>query len=142
MAIKYATLDKAHARAVINNFFEVLQNLCNSDTPLKTADLERSISRQVEFSSNGQVVCHSSSEYLSQIEKYRRAYSSFEINNYMDEPLVADNKAIINYDVQLVERKTKKEIDVNVMAIVTIEDGKIVHWNQVANEKWISHWRS
>jgi limonene-1,2-epoxide hydrolase len=104
--------------------------------------LEKWISRNIEFTSNGQVVCHSSSEYITHLDKYRKAYSSLEIINLMDEPLVADNKAIINYDVDLFERKTNKKIQVAVMAIATIEDSKITHWNQVANEKNTSHWNS
>jgi hypothetical protein len=135
MATKFATLDRAHARTVINNFLDQFQNLCNTTGTLRTTELEKWMSRNIEFSSNGQVVCHNSAEYIAHLDKYREAYSSLEIINLLDDTLVADNKAIANYDVHLIDRKTKKLIKVNVIVIATIEDSKITRWNQVANEK-------
>lgn len=142
MSTKHATLDSAQASTLLHHFLDQFKACCNHPEPIRAADLEKFLAHNVQMSSNGQLVCHSTKEYFARLEKYKERYSHMEVKHLMDEPLIAENKAIINYSVKLTGRDKQDSVELNVMAIATIENDKIAKWNQVVHEKGSSHWDS
>jgi hypothetical protein len=142
MSTKLASLDRAQANTLIHHFLDQFKECCNNSAPLNAADLDKYLAHNIQMSSNGQLVCHTTEEYHGRLEKYKEKYSHIEFKYLMDEPLIADNNAIINYSVKLTGKPKQAPIELNIMAIATIEDGKISKWSQVVHEKGSSHWDS
>lgn len=139
---KSPALDKTRARQILHGFLELFQTLCNTSDTLKTSELDKYLTHNTRLSSNGKIVCHNVTEYLSRIEKYRKKYSHIEIKSLMNEPLIAEHNAIINYVARMTGR-AGQEVELNIMAIAKINDeGKISNWIQVVHEKGTSHWDS
>lgn len=139
MATKSATIDKDHAQTLVEDFFQQFQTACVKNTPPKSADFEKYLSKNFHFTSNGQIAGDSIHDYLKRIERLQQKYSSIELSEPHQELIVAGNQVVINYDAFL-KSKAGKEVQLNIMAIATIEGNKIVDWIQVANEKGSGHW--
>lgn len=138
---KTVTLNKTQTLSAINDFLSLTQKWCNQSNAPSMSDLESALTRNFQISSNGNVVGRSVSDYMNRITRFRQKYSHFDIIGPLEEPLVADNKVALQYEVELTARDGKKS-RVNIMALATLEGNKMAQWTQVAHEQDSSRWDS
>lgn len=131
---KIAALDKNKAASFIDAFFAKFQSLCNRSGMANASDLEPFISSDFLLINNGRVQSQGIASYLKRIGRIKEKYSHLEISNPHEPPLVCGNKFTVYYTVMLTPREGDRS-QVRVMAVATVEDGKLTHWTQVASEK-------
>lgn len=133
-------MDKTKTLGVIFDFFKQFQKWCSPSAATPSlSELEKYISKNLQMSSNGQSVTRSSANYLDRLLKFQKKYSSFQISEPLEEPIIYDNRAAIYYRLDLTT-KTGQHKQVYIMGLVTIEDDKISRWIQVTNEKGLGTW--
>ena len=138
---KSTTVDKTQAISLVDNFLEQFQAVCNQPSPAKASDLDKWLSQNLQVTSNGNVVDRSLQDYINRIGKMKSKYSRIEIQDRLEEPIVSDNKVVVNYDAVLTG-KNNQAVTVNIMAIATVDNNKISRWTQVANQKGTGNWDS
>lgn len=134
---KEKALDKKQTMSLLDNFLQKFQNLCNQQNPPQISDLEKMVAPNFQNMSNGREIGKSRADLLKRIEKLRGKYSNIKIKQH-GEVLISDNKAIIQYDLDVNNRNGQKS-QLTLMAIATIEDNLITQWNQVSHEKGRDH---
>lgn len=136
---KATILDKHEALILLKGFLDEFQNCINHSKALVAAEWERWLSNHFHITSNGKVIAHNLKEYLSDVENFQKRYSHCEIHLMRDECVCADNHLTCYYKVELIGRNNQK-VDLQMMAIATIEHDRITKWLQVAHEKGSGHW--
>lgn len=136
---KALTLDKTQALTLINNFMEKFQEIVNRPNAPKAADLDKLLATSFQLAINEKTDAKNLNDYLSRIMAYQKKFSHVSLSDLLEEPLIMDNKAVVQFEVNLTPRSGKKTI-IAVMAIVTIEGNKIIKWTQVSHDKGSSHW--
>lgn len=138
--VKTPTLSKDQAQTILHGFLQQFQNICNKHTKPNPTEFEKFLSRNFKISSNGKVVGKNLNEYLERIQKFQERYTHIEIpHKLLEEPVIADNRAVFFYNVHLT-RKDGGKVKMFLMAIGVFEDGKIVQWNQVAHQEGSTDW--
>ena len=126
------------------NLFKAIETYYNQSSPVKISDLENLFSKNFKLERNGAVLSEGLSEYVTYVEKIRSRYSKAKFVLSNDEPIVSDNKMVVQYTMNLTtqsevlnlsSRSQEKETSVVIMAIFTFEGEKVARWQQVANEK-------
>jgi hypothetical protein len=134
------TLDKTKIVGVIYDFFKQFKQWCGPSAVTPSAnELEKYLSKNLQMFNNGQLVVKSAAHYLDRLKKFQSKYSSFQISEPLEEPLVEDNRASIYYKLDLTTRN-KQHIEVYIMGLFTIEQDKISRWIEVTNEKGMELW--
>lgn len=136
---KMPILDKTYALTIINEFLEKFQDIIVSNKAPKLADFESFLSPNFKLFINGKLDTKNIVNYLEQIVLYQKGFSSIDLSDLLEDPIMEGNKVVIQYDANLVGRNGQQSL-VNILAIVTFEDNKIVQWMQVAHEKGVSQW--
>lgn len=133
-------LQKRQTLTLLNDFLHQFQNLCNQpETPI-AADLAKFLAANFKLFSNGEVLCKDLESYLERITTLRSKYAHFDIVGPLQEPLFCeDNKILVQYELDLRTRDAKQE-RVYIMAVATLEDGKVTQWEQTTHEKGQKHW--
>lgn len=136
---KTAPMNKTQAAAWIKNYFHQIQSLYNQPNSPTTPELEKILSHNFQFSSNGHMLGRTAADYLNRMLKLRKKYSHFEIKGPSEEPLMHDNHMAVHYDL-LCRAQNGQTAQINIMALATMEDNKMASWVQVAHEKGAGHW--
>jgi hypothetical protein len=137
---KAQTLDKQKALQALNSFLDQFQNSCNQKNPPKAADFEDILSPNFQNSSNGKQIGRSIQDFLKRIQEVQKRYSRVDRTRLQD-CLISENKAIIQYDLNLTLRNGEKVL-LNIMAIATMDGDLITQWSQVSHEKEKDHLNS
>lgn len=140
MATAKMALDKKQALSLVNAFFQQFQNCLNRPMAPNAADFEKILARNFHISSNGNVIAKNLAAYMERIHKLQKVFSRMEIHGPNGEPVLNENKIVITFEVAITPRNGQKSENV-VMAIATIEDNKLIHWEEVAHDKghdWLS----
>jgi hypothetical protein len=126
-------LDKKQAMSFLHKFLDHFQSLCNQQRPVNAADLEKYISRNFRNVCNGKPIGKSLTDFAHRIGDLQKKHSSTKIHVDSNQDFfVNDNKAVIQFVVDLVRRDGEKE-HLFVMAVATVEDNLITEWNQVSH---------
>ena len=136
---KTLSVDKTQALKVIYDFFKQFQKLLTQPAPPKLSDIEVHLAKNFLITSNGRTVGKSSADYLNRLLKFKQKYARFEISKPLEEPLSSGNQIALHYKVDLTAHNGERK-EVQIMAIGTIEDNKLAHWNQVAHEVNTGNW--
>ncbi len=139
--VKTPSVNKNQALTILSDFLAQTQKWCNQPNAPATSDLETYLVRNFQFSSNGEVVGRSLSDYLNRITRFRQKYSHFDIVGPFEEPVVTDNKVALQYEVELTAHDGQTS-HVYIMAFATLEGNKVSKWVQVASEQGSSLWDS
>jgi hypothetical protein len=138
MAVK-TQLDKTQVLEIIYGFFKEFENWIGQSKVPTVADLEKYLAKKYHISSNGQHVAHSTDEYLNRYQRFQKKYSKFQISKPIEEPLISGNRVAFHYKVDLTTHQNQRK-QVFIGTIATIEDNKILDWNQIAHESGAGDW--
>jgi len=136
---KTSILNKNEALTLLNNFFEAFQHWCNQPDSPSPADLEKFLSRNFQISSNEKLLCKNLTEYHNRVMQIRKKYAHVDITGPLEEPLLCDNKIVIQYDLNLRTHEGQKN-QVYLIAIGTIDNHKFSHWTQATHQKGTENW--
>lgn len=139
VATKTKPLNKGVFLALVNDFFEQFQNCCNRPNPPTGKELDKVLTSDFQLISNERVVVKNLQDYLKRIKMFRDKYEHFDIIGPLEEPIIADNKIALQYEIKLTDRDGREQI-VCIIAFATIQDQKISRWQQVTHEKGIGTW--
>ena len=139
MVVVKTELNKNQALAKINGFMDAFQTWCSNPESPTIQDLEKFLTTNFQLFSNGELKYRDLNEYLVRINGLRDKYSQLEVNGPFDEPLLADNQAVICYDINLFSEEDG-EVHLCTMAIVTFQGDKIAKWVQVTHNRDQDDW--
>lgn len=126
-------LDKKQTMSFLHKFLDQFQSLCNQQRPVNTTDLEKFVARNFRNVCNGKTVGKNLTDFAHHIDDMQKKHASTKIRVDSNQDFVVnDNKAVIQFSVDLVRRNSEKE-HLFIMAIATVEDGLITEWNQVTH---------
>lgn len=131
---KPVVLDKKQATMLLNNFLEKFQNWCNQHRPPSMPEMEQFLSRQCVNICNGKQIGKGFQDFAARVTELQHKHSHTQINPCRDCLIAGNNKAVVQFEVNLTERTGEKK-SMYIMAIATIEDNLISRWEQVAHTK-------
>jgi hypothetical protein len=137
---KTQSLDKQKALHLLNDFLDQFKNSSNQKQPAHAANFEKILSHDFQNSSNGKLIGKNIQDFLKRIQEVQKKYSHVEFSRLQD-VLISDNKAIVQYDMNLTSQNGEKRL-LNIMAIATIDGDLITHWSQVSHDKEKDHLNS
>ena len=140
VATKTQTLEKQKALQVLNHFLDQFKNCCKQKQSPNAANFENILSHDFQNSSNGKLIGKNIQDFLKRIQEVQKKYSQLDFTHLRD-CLISDNKAIIQYDMNLTLQNGEKRL-LNIMAIATIDGDHITHWSQVSHDKEKDHLNS
>lgn len=132
MVVK-TSLDKQKALRLINNFLDQYKNCCNQKAQPNPSAFKNILAPQVHNVTSGKEIGKNVDDILNRIKHCQKEYTRIEFD-HIDDCLIADDKAIIQYNMKRTAQDGKKDT-INVMAVVTIEDNLITQWSMVSHEK-------
>jgi len=132
--VKTPTLDKAQVKALLSGIFEQFQEFGNQQETPNINDLGKYFANNLQFLCNGKPTCKNLTDFLHRTTNILKQYPSYSFSRLFDELLIPDNKVVIRYDCDLVARNNQKS-QINIMAILTIENNKVTQWSEVVHEK-------
>ncbi len=139
MPMTKTVLDKNQANALLKELFKQFTTCCQRNTPPTAVDFHRCLSPRLHLTSNGHVAAKSLSDYLNRVSKFQKKYDRIELLN-PKEIMTCDNKIIVRYDAYLTPKNGGSKHVINILAIATVEDDLITHWEQVAHEQGTGQW--
>lgn len=132
-------IDKKHALALVNSFMHEFQNCFNRPAVPSAVEFEKFLSRNFQITTNGHTRAKSLAEYLARIQKLQQKYAHVELSSPIHDPVIADNKVVIEFKGEFTPRAGKKTY-LYFMAIGTVEDNKWVQWEEVTHSKDEAQW--
>lgn len=139
MPLTKSVLDINQATALLKELFKQFTACCHRNTPPTAADFSRCLSPRLHLSSNGHAAAKSLSDYLNRVLKFQKKYDHVELSN-PKEILTCENKIVVRYDATLTPKNAGSKHVVNIVAIATVEDNLITHWEQIAHEQGTGQW--
>lgn len=139
VSTKTKTLNKSTYLTLINDFFAAFQECCNRPEAPKGKELVNYLNSDFQLISNERTEVKNLQDYYKRIELFRNRYEHFDIIGPLEEPLIGDNKVVLQYEISLEGRDGEAQI-VCIMAIATFKDNKISRWQQVTHEKGRGTW--
>lgn len=102
-------------------------------------ELERFFTPDFNVISNGVEVCASCQEYLSHFSTLSKRCRSARTSSFLEEPILSGDKVVIRYNAD-VEELSGRRVPLQIIAILTIEQGKIAKWVEVLAETNPVYW--
>jgi hypothetical protein len=134
------SLEKTKNVALVYEFFKQFSIWCGSSPVTPTPhELEKYLTKDVQMTTNGQLVVKSAADYLERIKKLQKKYSFFQISEPIIEPITSGHHATIYYKIDLTTHKGEHK-QVFIMGSFAIEEDKIKRWVQVTAEKDAGNW--
>jgi hypothetical protein len=133
METKSHSLEKEKALEVLHNFLDQFESSCNQHYQPNADEFKNILSENFLNSSNGKQIGKNAQDFLNRIQEEKKKYTHVEFCNLQD-CLIADNKAIFHYDMNLTLLSGKKVL-LNIMAIATIDNNRITQWSQVKGKR-------
>ncbi len=140
--VKAAPLDRQKAVSLIENFFKQFEICCNRQTAPTPEEFKNIFAENFQISSNNKFVAKSRLEYLDRIKTFQKKYSHVKISSLLEEPIFSENKVVVRYDADLISHGQQKNIQVNIMAIATIDNNLLTSWSQIAHVMGRDQWDS
>ncbi len=140
VATKTQPLEKQKALQLLNNFFDHFKNCCRQKQAPDAHSFQNIISQDFHNMSNGAMIGKNAHDFLKRIQDVQKKFSMVEFSRLQD-CLMAGNKAILEYDINLTAQNGEKH-QLHTIAIATIDNDLITHWTQVSHEKDKDHMKS
>jgi hypothetical protein len=138
---KEQTLDKKHTQQTIEGILQLFQSYGNPNTKPSRQELERFFTSNLEIFSNDHTAVRNVNEFVERIQQIQQHFSSLKYSKLLESPIIAGNKAIIRYNVDLTTTNSKKT-QFQIIAILTFDGEKVSQWTEVIHEKGTSRWDS
>jgi len=132
-------LDRAQAIATLEGFLKDFERWFAQPGGPAPVELQRWLTPGFHLWSNGELIIHSTDEYVERIANLHRRYESCQVEPIMGETVVCNHTAVVQYRVHLTA-KDRKTTDLHLMAIAHFEEDKIAQWTQVVHQKGLPHW--
>lgn len=116
----------------ITQFFHYLSDLGNQ-TKADPISLQKYMSQDCVIKSNGEVVCQGITSILRYTEEMQEKYEQVRYVGFLENLIFSDEKVVIPFQVECVAKTGIKTV-LETIAIVTIHNGKINHWEEVYHE--------
>lgn len=123
-------LAKTLAKGIMDFFIE-----CGK--PGNKADfskLSQFFSPTVLVVSNENQVSKNLQEFQNRIKNIQTRFPTITYTKFLEKPIIARNKVVIRYNLETMDTQGKKR-EVVVIAILTVENDKVVQWTEVLHEK-------
>lgn len=134
-AVKSPTLDKQLAHKLLNGLFGLLRKYAEDrKTVPSQTELERYISHRVRVTTNDRTTCRNIGDYLLRIREAQKHFEKLEFSDFLEEPIVADQRIVVRFNVDVV-RPNGKKAQFQRVAILKVEEDKIASWNELIHEK-------
>ena len=132
-------LDKKEAIAMAEGFLELLGSYGNQSVKPSASELGQYLASTFQMHSNGNTVCRNLNDYMIRMEKAQKVFSNFSFSALLEEPVICENRCAIRYDVNFTKTGGGKG-QLQTLAILTIDNGKISKVTQVVHEKGTGVW--
>ena len=138
---KVIEINKMQLMNLVNNLLRQVQKCCNQTQSPKLSDFEKWMAPNFQLFSNGKIISKNAADYMKRLVNFQKKFVHMEISDMLEEPLIYENKMAVHYDIDLTGRNGNQS-KVFVMAIITLENDKVLRWEQVAHEKGTGIWDS
>lgn len=130
----YEFQESRSSKEFIENFFSYLSYLGNySVNELDFSSLNHFVTPDITIQSNNEKLTNSMQEFVDYIYRMQKKYEQVQYSNFLEDPIIAGNKIVIHFHVYCTPKLGQKRL-LDVIAIVTIQDGKIRDWTEVFQE--------
>jgi hypothetical protein len=133
------TIDKGQITTVVEAFLEEFERWFAMPNGPTVADVEKCLAKDLKARSNGELILKNSSQYVDRVNLLRSRYSAVRISHLLGDVHVWNHSGVVQYIVNFTG-KDGKPTELYFMVIVTLEDGKIVQWEQVTHERGLRRW--
>jgi hypothetical protein len=117
---------------LLDDLFKYLALIGNSENAADQAILEQFLSRNFFIESNNETVCRNIQECIAYIEQNQSRFSKVTYSNFLEDPIITENKAVIHFHVECTLPNQKQNL--NAIAILSIVAGRITRWIEVYHE--------
>jgi proline iminopeptidase len=115
---------------LLSNFFKYLAFLGNPENKIDPNSLQSFFTDDCTVQSNHLLLTQGIDEFIAYINRNQERFEKVSYSNFLDEPVIAGNKATLHFQVDCTEKKGRQK-NLDVIAIVTFKDGKICNWEEV-----------
>lgn len=127
------TVEKTHNVAVVEKFLEAFQKWCSPDCAFTLVHMEPYLATHFHLKNNGVTYAKSAADYATAcVEKYRSNYTHCKISIKHDSILTFENKVVLQFEAIFTGSQGKKRATYK-MAVATLENDKIVDWQEVTS---------
>lgn len=130
---KQTTVEKSQNVEIVEKFLDAFQTWCAPEGKPKLTDLEKWLDGHFLIKNNGRVLAKNASEYFARIEMYRNKYNECKISVVQDSILSFQNKVVLQFHAVFTAPEGTKHSCYK-MAVATIENGKIVDWQEATHD--------
>lgn len=115
----------------VAQFLKTFASWFNRENEIPIDELMQYLSKDFHIKSSSREVANSAQEYAQRIHKFREKYSQCKMEMEFTNWIESEDKVAIHYRPHFTERRSKRQVDVDIMAIVSFSNGKISEWDQV-----------
>lgn len=123
----------ASQEELITHFFSYLAYIGNSQNKVDASSLKEFVTEDFVIQSNNELISRGFPECLSYIEEMQNKYKLVSYSDFLEPPIIAENKAVVHFQVNCLSHTGPDEF-LDAIAILTFENGKISYWNEVYHE--------
>lgn len=137
MSATKTILDSKQAKTVVSGILESFASLGRPNGN-DFSKLNQFFSQHVEMISNDHHITNTLEQFQQRIRSFQQRFPHITYSKLLEEPLISGNKIVLRYNADATD-KTGKKAQFIIIAIVTIEDEKVVRWVEVIHEKGTGH---
>jgi hypothetical protein len=136
---KTKNLSQTEVKELINNILKLLHENIQEDVIPDSSVWEKFFAKNYQFISNGVLKCRNINDYLRRYEHLQDTYSHIKFSGPIEDLVISGNQFTLHQSIDLVRHDGSK-FQVLMMAIGTVENGKLFRWVQVTHETGIRDW--
>ncbi|HSX38846.1 MAG TPA: nuclear transport factor 2 family protein [Chlamydiales bacterium] len=115
---------------LIIQFFTYLSYLGNPENKPDASFFQNYLADNCIVKSNNEILSQGIEEFLDYIEMMQQKYLTVSYSDFLEPPIICGDKAVLHFHVDCL-MKTGVRRNLDAMAIVTIEKGRISIWEEV-----------
>lgn len=132
--VKNAQVDHKTAESLANDVLRLFGTYGNPAKAPASSEIERFFTPNVLITSNDRTVVKGINDFVTRIRNLQKMYSNISYSKLLTSPFVDGNKVAIRYNVDLTSA-SGKATQFQILALLTVEDGKIANWTDIVHEK-------
>lgn len=136
---KTRELTHGEVKSLVNNVLSLLHDNLQNEVLPDLSVWEKLFSKNYQFTSNGVLKCRNINEYIRRYERLQDTYSKIKFSGPIIEPLISGNQFVLHQSIELTTYDDER-FQVLMMAIATVENGKLSRWVQVTHEMGSQDW--
>ncbi len=136
---KSKEITQSEVKSLISNILDLLHDNLKKEVLPNLSVWEKLFSKNYQFTSNGVLKCRNINDYLRRYEHLQDTYSNIQFSGPIIDPLISGNQFTLHQSIDLTTHDGNK-FKMLMMAIGTVEGGKIARWVQVTHEVGSRDW--